>query len=215
MAWLVTLLVALIGIRSAQADDPQLQVDRARLVVDEMRGDATFGSADLLLRARAVMIVPELSKGGLLIGGQGGAGLLLARQSDGSWSAPAFYSLGGATFGLQVGFQTAKMVFFVMSDAALETWLRGDFKFGTQDGVAVFIEGSPTNRQTSQGADVIAWARANGAYAGITIEGTDVSFNVDATRAYYGRIVGARELLLEGAAAPRGADGLRLALAAR
>jgi SH3 domain-containing YSC84-like protein 1 len=199
---------------AAAAESPHVLVDRAVGVVEEMRGDPGFDSADLLRRARAVMIVPELSKGGLLVGGQGGTGLLLVKDLGGGWSNPVFYSIGGATVGLQVGFQTAKLVFCVMSEAALQTWLRGDFKFGGQDGMAVFVHGTEVSGKTAQGADVIAWARASGAYAGITLEGTDVSFNVNENRAFYGRIVGAREIM-NGAAANSSADPLRNALALR
>jgi lipid-binding SYLF domain-containing protein len=208
-----SLLVVLAAAPPAAAEAPQTLVDRARLVVEEMRQDTRINSADLLSRARAVMIVPELSKGGFLVGGQGGTGLLLVKDAAGGWSAPVFYSIGGATLGLQVGFQTAKLVFFVMSDAGLQAWLRGEFKFGGQDGVAVFMHGTEVSGsgKTAQGADVIAWARASGAYAGITVEGTDVSFNVGENRAYYGRIVSAQEII-GGAAANAGAEALRSAL---
>jgi lipid-binding SYLF domain-containing protein len=200
----------------ARADSPQMLVERARLVVDEMRNDRAINAEDLLRRARAVMVVPELSKGGLIVGGQGGAGVLLTKDAKGVWSFPAFYSLGGATLGLQAGFQTAKMVFFVMSDAALDKWLRNDFKFGTQDGVGVWIQGSegPSNR-TSQGADVIAWVRASGAYGGITVEGTSVAFDQSENRAYYGRLYSAEEIVIRFAAANPHADPLRAALMAR
>jgi lipid-binding SYLF domain-containing protein len=208
------MFAALIVARPAYADDPQKLVDRATLVAEEMRHDNTFNSADLLRRAKALMIVPELSKGGFLIGGQGGAGLLLAKEPNGGWSSPAFYSIGGPTLGLQVGFQTAKMVFFVMSDVALQAWLRGEFKFGTQDGVAVFIEGSEgSNGKTSQGADVIAWIRANGAYAGITVEGTNISFNQGDNRSFYGKTLNAEEIVIQGAVVNHDADALRRALA--
>lgn len=200
----------------ARADSPQMLVERARLVVDEMRHDRTLNADDLLRRARAVMVVPELSKGGLIIGGQGGAGVLLTKDAKGTWSFPAFYSLGGATLGLQAGFQTAKMVFFVMSDAALQSWLRSEFKFGTQDGVGVWVQGSegPTNR-TAQGADVIAWVRASGAYGGITVEGTSVAFDQSENRAYYGRLYSAEEIVIRFAATNPHADPLRAALMTR
>jgi lipid-binding SYLF domain-containing protein len=211
--WCAAMLAATLLARPAQAANPQALVDSAGAVVDEMRHDPRFDAADLLRRSKAVMIVPELSKGGMLIGGQGGTGMLLVKQPGGGWSAPVFYSIGGATFGLQVGFQTAKVVFFVMNDAALQPWLRGEFKFGTQDGVVVFLDGSEGSAgKTSQGADIVAWAHANGAYAGITVEGTDVSFNQGDNRVYYGRILGAPDIIRGDAANP-GADALRQSLA--
>jgi lipid-binding SYLF domain-containing protein len=176
--------ILLVTANAAAAESPHVLVDRAVVVVEEMRHDPGVDAADLLRRARAVMVVPELSKGGLLVGGQGGTGLLLVKNQGGGWSNPVFYSIGGATIGLQVGFQTAKLVFCVMSEAALQTWLRGDFKFGGQDGMAVFMHG------------------------------TEVSFNVNENRAYYGRIVGAQEIISGGVINPS-ADPLRNALALR
>jgi lipid-binding SYLF domain-containing protein len=205
-----------LGAAPARADDSKVLVERARLVVDEMRRDRALNSADLLRRARAVMVVPELSKGGLIIGGMGGGGVLLTKDAKGVWSFPAFYSLGGATFGLQAGFQNAKIVFFVMSDKALQRWLRSEFKFGAQDGVAVWVHGSegPNNR-SSQGADVIAWAYASGAYAGITLEGTSVKFDEGDNRGYYGTLYSAEEIVVRRVVTNPHANPLRAALAAK
>jgi lipid-binding SYLF domain-containing protein len=220
MHWRMILIAPLVALsllsRPAFADDPQRLVDSARVTFEEMRHDSGFNSVDVMRRAKAVLIVPELSKGGFLIGGQGGGGILMARQRGGIWGAPAFYSLGGATFGLQVGFQTAKMVLFVMTDATLQAWLRGDFRFGTQDGVAVFVQGAEHSRgKTSQGADVVAWVHANGAYAGITVEGTSVSFNRDESRAYYNKILSPEEIVFRGNAVNPGAEELRKTLGSR
>ena len=211
---IMPIIAALFLGRAALADDPQRLIDRALQTAEEMRHDPTFNAAATLRRARAVLIVPELSKGGFLIGGQGGSGVLLAKQPNGGWGSPAFYSLGGATLGLQAGFQTAKIVFFVMSNATLQSLLRGQFKVGAQDGGGVFVEGTEhSNGRTGQGSDVVAWVHANGAYGGITVEGTNVSFNLDESRSYYRRTLNAEEIVVLGAAANPGADALRRVLA--
>lgn len=199
----------------AAAADQQTLVDRARVTVQAMRQDGVFRPTERLRQARAVLIVPELSKGGLFFfGGQGGAGVLMVKRGAVNWSDPAFYSVGGGTFGLQVGFQTAQMVFLVMSDRVVQNWLHNEVKFGTQDGVAVFAEGTQHSAgKTSQGADVVAWVRASGAYAGITVEGTSISFDRGGNRNYYGREWSATDITLDGRAHNRGADELRRALA--
>ena len=200
----------------AVAADPQTLIDRARATVQAMRQDTSFRATDRLRQARAILIVPELSKGGLFFfGGQGGAGVLMVKRPNGEWSDPAFYSVGGGTFGLQVGFQTAQMVFLVMSDRVVQNWLRNEVKFGTQDGVAVFAEGTQhSNGKTSQGSDVVAWVRANGAYAGITVEGTSISFDRGANKNYYGRELSATDVTMDGRAHKTGADELRRAASA-
>jgi lipid-binding SYLF domain-containing protein len=211
------LLVAVAAAAPAHAQsDQQKLVDKARFTVEEMRHDSEFTySADLLRRAKAVMVVPELTKGGLIVGGQGGGGVLLAKTSRGGWSYPAFYSIGGATLGFQVGVQQAEVIFFVMTDRAMQAWLRNEFKLGTQDGVAVFVVGKEKgpNPESSTGADAIAWVKATGAYAGITVEGTSVSFNTDDNRKYYDKTLNADEIVLRGEAANPGAEPLRNALA--
>ena len=217
VAWKITrclsFFVILLAVRPALADNPQQLVDRARLTVDEMLHDRGFAANAPLNRAKAVLIVPQLGKGGFLIGGQGGGGLLLVRRPKGGWGAPAFYSLGGATLGLQVGFQMAEMVFFIMTDRTLQNIIHGDFKFGTQDGNAVFVEGYRyPDGKTSQGSDVVAWVRATGAYAGITVEGTSVSYDRDQSQSYYGKALNVEEIVLGAEAINHGADTLRKTL---
>ena len=122
--------------------DQQVLLDKAARVVAPMRHDPNFTySGDLLRRAKALMIVPELTKGGLIIGGQGGAAVLVVRRPDGKWSDPAFYSLGGGTIGFQAGVQQAQTVFFIMTDRALDEWMRDQVHFGGQDGIGVFNVG--------------------------------------------------------------------------
>jgi lipid-binding SYLF domain-containing protein len=208
----VWLLVAVLFIPApARADSPQTLIDRAGLTLRAMRQDGPFNAEEKLRRAKAIMIIPELSKGGFVIGGQGGQGVLLVKRPSGEWSEPALFGIGGGTLGLQIGFQTAQMVLLVMTDPVLRTWLRGDFTFGTQDGVAVFAQGTQYSDRTSQGANVIAWVRATGAYAGITVEGTSISFDRDANRAYYGKPLTPIDIVIDGLAYNRGAEALRRA----
>src|SRR5579862_9519850 len=91
-------LIAPQNAAAQQGHDQQILVDKAARVVAPMRRDPNFTySGSLLARSKAVMIVPELSKGGLIVGGQGGAAVLVVKRPDGSWSDPAFYSIGGGT----------------------------------------------------------------------------------------------------------------------
>jgi lipid-binding SYLF domain-containing protein len=194
--------------------DQQVLIDKAARVVAPMRHDPNFTySGKLLARAKAVMIVPELTKGGFILGGQGGAAVLVVKRPDGSWSDPAFYSLGGGTLGLQIGVQQAKTVFFIMTDRALDQWMRDQVHFGGQDGVGVFVVGQQDkqNALTANNADVVAWVHATGVYGGITVEGTSISFDRDATAKYYGRPL-SPEQVFNGAGNNPGANRLRRAL---
>ena len=90
------------------------------------------------------MVVPQLVKGGFFVGGEGGNGTLMARHGN-RWSDPAFYTLGSASFGLQIGLEVAEVVLFVMSDRALNAWMRDEVRLGGQAGLTVLSSG-PTPR---------------------------------------------------------------------
>lgn len=187
---LVVACLALVGAGQARADERQDLVDRARWSVDSLRREANFGpNIDRLLpRARAVLIFPSLYRGGLIIGAEGGTGVMLSRSRNGDWSAPAFVTMGSGSFGLQVGFQSAEAMFIVMSDAALNKLLRNQFKFGADASVAVGpmgggVEASST---TNLNADVYAYSRAAGLFGGGAIEGSMVQPREDWNRRYYG-----------------------------
>jgi lipid-binding SYLF domain-containing protein len=200
------------------ASDEQSLVEHAKITVDDMRSDPSFGnSTDLLKKAKAVMIVPQLVKGGFFLGGEGGSGVLLAKSASGAWSYPAFYTVGAASFGLQIGVEEAQLVFFVMSDKALKAWMKNEVKLGAKAGLTVLVVGSNAEAAATTNArvDVIAWAKSKGAYAGITLEGSLIKPRQSYNTAYYGKKVTPQEIVLKDAAANPGADALRSALAAQ
>jgi len=96
-----------VGARAASAET-RILVDRARATLEDAQHDPQFGAApDLLGRARAIMVVPQLVKAGFFVGGSGGNGVLLVRTADGKWGNPLFYAIGSASFGLQIGAEVA------------------------------------------------------------------------------------------------------------
>jgi lipid-binding SYLF domain-containing protein len=179
------------------ASDQQNLVDRARLTIGDVRKDKAFGDApELLRRARAVLIVPRLYKGGFFVGGEGGDGVLMARVPQG-WSQPAFYAIGSASFGLQIGLEQSEVVMFIMSQRALEAVLRNQFKIGANAGLAVVSLGSSVGAATTSaaGADIVIWASSSGAYAGISLDGSVIKPRPDWDRDYYGRNVTSRDII--------------------
>jgi len=183
-----------VGVRAALAAPTADQVELVRKgygVLDEARHDPEFGNSDRLFQtARGVMVVPQLVKGGFWIGGEGGNGILMARHGN-RWSNPAFYTLASASFGLQIGLEVAEVVLFVMSERALNAWMQDEVKLGGQAGLTVLVVGSNASASatTHANVDVIAWAKAKGAYAGITLEGSIIKPRNEWNAAYYGRPV--------------------------
>ena len=195
------------------ASDQQNLIDRARITIDDVHRDKAFGTApEMLRKARAVLIIPRLYKGGFFVGGEGGDGVLLARTAHG-WSQPAFYAMGSASFGLQIGLEQSEVVLFIMSQKALDAVMRNEFKFGANAGLAVVTLGSSVGAATTSaiGADIVVWASSSGAYAGITLDGSIIRPSPDADRDYYGRSVTTRDILY-GQHGVVGTAGLRGAL---
>lgn len=195
------------------ASDQQNLVDEARITLDHLRHDKEFGNAQQLLRkARAVLIVPNLVKAGFFLGGEGGDGLMVARSARGTWTDPAFYTMASASFGLQIGIQSAEVVMLVMTDKALTALEQDQFKFGAQASLAVVTLGSNAQAATStalDSADIIVWASASGAYAGLTLEGSLVKPRDSYNESYYGRPIAVREILNSNEGHNPGADALR------
>ena len=115
-AALLATLATPVLVCSAQAQSSQqVTVDGARKVLADLRHDKSFGNAAHLMRqARAVLIVPKLLKGGFIVGGEGGDGVLMVHGHSG-WSDPAFYAIGAASFGLQAGLEQSEMILLIMT----------------------------------------------------------------------------------------------------
>jgi lipid-binding SYLF domain-containing protein len=196
------------------ASDQQNLIDRARITIDDVRRDKAFGDApELMHRARAILIVPRLYKGGFFVGGEGGDGVLVARTPHG-WSEPAFYAIGSASFGLQIGLEQSEVVMFIMSQKALEAVLRNQFKIGANAGLAVVTLGSSVGAATTSavGADIVVWASSSGAYAGISLDGSIIKPRPEWDRDYYGRSLTTRDIIFTHEANNPGAAGLRESL---
>ncbi len=215
----VALAIAMLWVlvpRSASAQQAQQAlVDRATLTVQDMVNDrdGTQGQA-VLKQARAVLICPRIFQAGFLIGGQGGACVLVARAGGGSWSAPAFYGLTGASFGFQAGVQDAEVILFIMNDRGLAAILDSQFKLGA-DASATFIdlgggvEGGTTAALT---ADIVGFTRARGLYAGISLGGSLLNSRTAWNQAYYGQPFAARQIVVSMQASNPAADSLRQTL---
>src|SRR5215470_3315354 len=195
----------------AKASDEQQAVDDAVSAVQHLSVATGVASSarDLLHRARGVMIIPTLVKGGFIVGGQGGTGLLLSRdQKTGSWSYPAFYAMGAGSFGLQIGLEVSKIMLIIMNDKALNAMMQDEFKIGAEAGIAVVTlgAGAETSTTAAGGADIYALAESAGLFGGI------VKPRVEQDHAYYGRNVTAQDIVLRRAAKNPGAENLRAEL---
>lgn len=183
----------------------QVTVDGARKVVKDLRHDKEFGNAEKLLRqAKAVFIVPKLLKGGFIVGGEGGDGVMMV-QRKGGWSAPGFYAIGAGSFGLQAGLEQSEMIMLIMTQKGLDGVLHDDFKIGVQAGISVVTLGSGVEGAIGGVSlpDVVVWSSSTGLYGGLTIDGSVIKSEPNHDASYYGRQVSPRDVLFGPVDSPR------------
>ena len=146
-------------------------------------------------RAKAVLIAPEITKAGFILGGSGGRAVVVARDpKSGKWVGPAFYTLATGSVGFQAGIAVSEVVTLVMTDKGLNTLLANSFKMGGDAAVAAGPVGA--GAQSNLVADFVSFSRAKGVYGGINFDGTIVSTSDKWNRIYYGKPVTASDILV-------------------
>lgn len=194
-------------------------VNKATRTVNNFKTDPALTEFKTFLdEARAVVVLPIVVKAGFIGGGEAGSGVLLVRRDGGDWSYPAFYTLGAASFGLQVGIQGTEVVLILRSAKAIEAVLEHQAKFGADAGITVGLVGAgmEASTTTNMGADILAFAHSLiGAFGGISFEGAALIRRNDLNETYYGAPAAPRAIVIDGAFTNAGADGLRAALAKR
>jgi len=161
-------------------------------------------------RARAIFIVPQMLRGGFIVGGSGGSGVLLSRdQKTNDWSYPAFYTMGSVSIGLQIGADASEIILMIMTEKGRNAMLSTEFKLGADVAVAAGPVGASAKAQT---ADVLAFGRSKGAFGGVSIEGAVIAPRDKWNSAYYGQPVGPVEILIKRLVKNPQADPLRKAM---
>jgi len=168
---------------------------------------------EVLSNAKCILVVPDLIKGGFILGGKHGRGVATCRTAEG-WSAPAFVSLSGGSAGLQIGVEGVDLVMLVMNDQGFQHLLSSKFELtGEASGAA-----GPVGRHASAGTDwkmsteMLTYSRSKGAFAGLTLEGAVVRQDDDSTRAIYGKNMKFRNILSGKASTPKSADAFMKAV---
>ena len=210
----LTLLLALTAVPAFAQQDQQQTVNSAQSVLERMKNEPSYRDTiqpkiDL---ARAVLIVPALYKGGFIFGGQYGNAVLMAKMADGNWSYPAFYTMEGGSFGLQIGLESTAVIFTIMSDKGLHAVLNNQFKFGADTGLTVLVVGAGIGASTTSSLDTDIYAFSMtgvGLYGGLSLEGTALSPRESWNAAYYGQDVASRAIVLDNSVSNPRADPLR------
>lgn len=192
--------------------ESEAMVTDARLTVDRLMADKEFFELPKFIKAaKGIYIIPQLVKGGFIIGAEGGTGVFLARGTDGSWSPPAFYTLGAGSIGLQIGGEVKEVVFVLMSDKAVDAMLSSEFKLGADASVTVgpMGRGIEASRTTDLTSDIYAFSKSVGLFGGGALEGAKIFERSSLNHEYYGPGATAKNIVIERRFTNTQADGLR------
>ena len=196
---LALVAAAALGVQPAAADKRDTAVD----LVDRAAETLAYFSADsafepmwgLAENAKAIVVVPRSIRAGFIFGGSGGNAVMVARNKDNTWSQPAFYTIGSASFGFQAGAEFSEIVLLVMTQRGMERLLSTSFKLGADASIAAGPIGAGAKAQTT---DILAFSRSRGLYGGLSLEGAVVKTRQNLNRAYYNADVRGGDIVFRG-----------------
>lgn len=198
-------------VTSAFADDysdTQAIVDKSAIIIKSFMEDPDMtGFQNHVMYAKGVFIVPQMLKAGFFLGGSGGSGVLLSKntKSD-TWSYPVFYTMGSVSLGLQFGGEASEIILMVMTDKGMNSMLSTSFKLGADATVAAGPIGQGAKAAT---ADILAFARSKGAFVGLAIEGAVIKPRNKWNASYYKKLVSPADIIINNTASNPHADHLR------
>ena len=179
-------------------EDATDRLDNATTVLHEIMGMPDKGiPEEVLEHAKCIAVIPHMVKGGFVFGGKGGKGVATCRTANG-WSAPAFITISGGNWGLQIGVEAVDLVMIIQNEKGMQKLLSSNFHLGTDASAAA----GPVGRHAEAGTDwkmnteILTYSRAKGAFAGLTLEGASIRQDDDSRHAIYGHNVTTRALLL-------------------
>jgi lipid-binding SYLF domain-containing protein len=213
--------VCLITILHAQpraqkdSDEAKRVRDAATIFGEIMAAEDKSIPSAILGKATGIAICPSTIMAGLVFGGLRGRGIHSGRTADG-WSSPAFLTLTGGSFGLQIGGESADIILVINGDRGLQNLVSNQFKIGTDAALAAGPVGRDAQASTDiqLRAQILSYSRARGLFAGVTINGSTIRQDMDANQRFYGKRLTTRQVVFEGqAGAPEAVSEWRAALA--
>src|SRR5216683_2300202 len=190
---LVLVLLGLAASSFAADEDDNKAEDRiksAANVLDEIQSAPDQGMPEEVLgSAECVAVVPSMLKAGFIIGGRYGRGVASCRTPKG-WSDPAFFTIEGGSWGLQIGGQAVDLVMLIMNQKGMENLLNSKFKLGADASVAAGPVGRHAAADTdwTMRAQILSYSRARGVFAGLELSGSVIKVDRESTREFYGHV---------------------------
>src|SRR3954452_19579432 len=178
----------------------QGRLEQVGIVMQEVLDVPDNIPQELLEKAECVIVIPSMTKVAIGIGGSYGRGAMSCRTGrafDGPWGAPAMYSLEGGSVGLQLGAESTDVVLLVMNNRGVDALLSSKVKLGGNASAAAGPKGRNLEASTdaTMRAEILSYSRARGLFAGVSLEGSSLRPDDDATGAVYGRKLSARTIV--------------------
>jgi SH3 domain-containing YSC84-like protein 1 len=183
------------------------RINESANVLKEILGMPDGIPKDLLNRADCIVIYPSVKKAAFIVGGSYGRGLITCRKGpdfSGSWSAPAMFALEAGSFGFQIGAQATDFVLLIMNESGARSVMSSKVKLGGDASVAAGPVGRDAAAATDivMKAEILSYSRAQGLFAGVSLEGSTLRSDDGANKALYGKELSAKEIVREGKVTP-------------
>ena len=193
----VVLCTAIPQALAQKGDEAQVLVDKALITFNGFMNDKNYTWLhNNLNRAKGIMIFPQVLKAGFIFGGSGGTGVLLAKDKNGTWSEPAFYTITALNFGFLAGAQAAEVVIMIMKDNTRDSLYTTSLKLGT-GAASIAVGPFGAEAKSNITASMVSFAKAKGLYAGLNLESSVMTVRAKMNKAYYGKEVSPVQLIVE------------------
>jgi SH3 domain-containing YSC84-like protein 1 len=191
---IIALLIGILGFAvpapADDATDSRHLADTACIALENFVNASEMQAfRDLLKSARGIFIAPQILKGAFIVGAAGGSGVFLARgATPEQWLGPAFYTMGGASFGFQIGGQASEVVLLAMTDRGVSAFLGNSVRLGADIGIATGPVGIGAAASTQNfSVDILSFARSKGLFGGVSLDGAIVAVRSGWNQAYYNK----------------------------
>ncbi|MCU1271642.1 MAG: hypothetical protein JWN74_2936 [Acidobacteriaceae bacterium] len=196
----IAILVLCLGAIGWAADDDSKnagELQQAAEVIQHISSAAPDQGVpnQVLEGAKCVAVIPKLVKGAFIVGGEHGTGIATCRTSNGSWSAPAPFSVSGISWGAQIGGKSTDLVMFIMNDQGMNDLLQGHIKVGADVSAAAGPVGRTASADAGYKAGILTYSASKGAFIGASLNGAELQQDNKATRQWYGKEVPFKDIL--------------------
>jgi SH3 domain-containing YSC84-like protein 1 len=189
---LALMMLGLASLAWAKQDrtDVEDRLENATKVLQDIMKTPDKGIPEEVFKgAKCVAVVPNMVKAGFIFGGKHGRGVATCKLPDGSWSAPAFFTVTGGSWGAQIGVEGVSFIMMIMNDDGMRELLTDKFQIGGEASAAAGPVGRHASADTGWklNAEILTYSRSKGLFAGVELGGTEVERDGDSTIAMYGK----------------------------